>query len=151
LRGGSWNNNQNNARAAYRNNNNPDNRNNNIGFRVLVRVRPTPYLFLRKKGVPLFGCSRTLPLKRVCAGLGTRRRLYHKPLLPVYACRQHTIGICLQDAVRKDEMAQVFLLARTAPSVHRVSGIGASLVTGIYKIWTRLGFAPAVSAPFHDS
>ena len=42
LRGGSWNNNQDNARAVYRNDNNPNNRNNNIGFRVVSMVRPTP-------------------------------------------------------------------------------------------------------------
>ena len=42
LRGGSWNNNQDNARAVYRNDNNPNNRNNDIGFRVVSVLRPTP-------------------------------------------------------------------------------------------------------------
>jgi hypothetical protein len=42
LRGGSWNNNQSDARAVYRNDNDPNDGNNNIGFRVVSVVRPTP-------------------------------------------------------------------------------------------------------------
>jgi len=42
LRGGSWANDHINARAVYRNNNHPADRNNNIGFRVVVVLRPTP-------------------------------------------------------------------------------------------------------------
>ena len=38
LRGGSYNNEGRRARCAVRNNNNPNNRNDNIGFRVVVRV-----------------------------------------------------------------------------------------------------------------
>ena len=38
LRGGAYNNEESNLRCAYRNNNNPNNRNDNIGFRVVVRV-----------------------------------------------------------------------------------------------------------------
>ena len=55
MRGGSFNNNQNNARAAYRNNNTPDNRNNENGFRVVLVLRSTTYLFLFEEWVrPLF-------------------------------------------------------------------------------------------------
>ncbi|MEW6241234.1 MAG: SUMF1/EgtB/PvdO family nonheme iron enzyme [Chloroflexota bacterium] len=38
LRGGSYNNEDRNLRCAIRNRNNPNNRNNNLGFRVVVRV-----------------------------------------------------------------------------------------------------------------
>ena len=38
MRGGSWNNHRDNARCAYRNRNQPDNRNNNLGFRVVLRL-----------------------------------------------------------------------------------------------------------------
>jgi hypothetical protein len=38
LRGGSYNNEDRNLRCAIRNDNNPNNRNDNIGFRVVVRV-----------------------------------------------------------------------------------------------------------------
>jgi hypothetical protein len=58
LRGGSWNGDHINARAVYRNNNHPADRNNNIGFRVVVVLRPTPQslfngLAARAAGGPL--------------------------------------------------------------------------------------------------
>ena len=141
MRGGSFINNQNNARAAYRNNNNPDNRNNNIGFRV-VCVRPTPYLLLIQKGVPLFGCSETLPLKRVCAGLRTGRWLHHKPLLPVYAHRRSAVTCTfVRRGKKRDEMAQVFFVQaefsckskKPSRLFTRSAVSGQLLVIGIYK------------------
>ncbi|MFZ4629996.1 MAG: formylglycine-generating enzyme family protein, partial [Blastocatellia bacterium] len=60
VRGGSWNNNQDNARAAYRNNNHPANRNNNIGFRVVGGLRPTPLSPLQGGSIPT-GVSRASP------------------------------------------------------------------------------------------
>jgi hypothetical protein len=42
LRGGAWFNDHINARAVSRNNNNAADRNNNIGFRLVRVVRPTP-------------------------------------------------------------------------------------------------------------
>ncbi|NLI41852.1 MAG: hypothetical protein GX421_11890 [Caldisericales bacterium] len=38
IRGGSWNNNATNTRVANRNNNTPTNTNNNLGFRITVRL-----------------------------------------------------------------------------------------------------------------
>ena len=111
VRGGSFGNNQNNARAANRNNNNPDNRNNNIGFRVAVVRRSTPYLFLTE------GCSqfrspspgsRTLRPGQPAAGAGAGRLPYQ---------RQRASSLCSPVTACETRSGKMMRWRRFVPSV----------------------------------